>query len=125
MNLEQSSNLRFASTGILALQLFMPFFFPQSIRVLGMYSFLLGLSNPIRGFPIQLMIKCAINSQYDKRELRLHSYACVYWNFLINDWDTQGCQKTGNTTEFLRCNCSHTTNFAVLMVSMRKTINLF
>lgn len=54
---------------------------------------------------------------YDKREFQLHSYACVYWNFSTNDWDTHGCQKAGSpeTEQFLGCRCNHTTNFAVLM----------
>lgn len=104
-----------------------PFFFPHSIRkllMLGMHSLLLGLSYPIRlFFPIQLIIKRAINSQYDKREFQLYSYACVYWNILKKDWDTAGCQKSVNASGFLGCQCNHTTNFAVLMVSMRKTIS--
>ncbi|XP_021065022.1 adhesion G-protein coupled receptor G7 [Mus pahari] len=63
----------------------------------------------------QVSVQMVFNPTYDKRELQLHSYACVYWNFSMNDWDTYGCQKTGNTSEFLHCSCSHTTNFAVLM----------
>ncbi|XP_031219987.1 adhesion G-protein coupled receptor G7 isoform X2 [Mastomys coucha] len=60
-------------------------------------------------------VQMVFNPTYDKREFQLHSYACVYWNFSIKDWDTFGCQKTMNTTGFLGCQCNHTTNFAVLM----------
>nr|XP_034371182.1 adhesion G-protein coupled receptor G7 [Arvicanthis niloticus] len=60
-------------------------------------------------------VHMVFNPTYDKREFRLHSYACVYWSFSKNDWDTFGCQKIVNTTGFLGCQCSHTTNFAVLM----------
>ncbi|KAL6091708.1 hypothetical protein STEG23_031835 [Scotinomys teguina] len=66
-------------------------------------------------FPTQLSIQYVTYSQYDKREFQLHSYACVYWNFVRNDWDTHGCLKDGSSAGFLGCRCNHTTNFAVLM----------
>lgn len=60
-------------------------------------------------------VEMVFNPAYDRREFQLHSYACVYWNFSRNDWDTHGCQKDGSTEGFLGCRCNHTTNFAVLM----------
>ncbi|CAH6792418.1 adhesion G-protein coupled receptor G7 [Phodopus roborovskii] len=60
-------------------------------------------------------VQMVFNPTYDRREFQLHTYACVYWNFSTNDWDTQGCQKDGNSAGFLGCRCNHTTNFAVLM----------
>uniref|UniRef100_H2RNL8 G-protein coupled receptors family 2 profile 2 domain-containing protein n=1 Tax=Takifugu rubripes TaxID=31033 RepID=H2RNL8_TAKRU len=44
----------------------------------------------------------------------LYEFACVFWNYELNDWSTDGCSK-GNTSDgFLRCFCNHTTNFAAL-----------
>lgn len=60
-------------------------------------------------------VQMVFNPTYDKRELQLYSYACVYWNFLTKDWDTHGCQKDVSIEGFLGCRCNHTTNFAVLM----------
>ncbi|XP_028616155.1 adhesion G-protein coupled receptor G7 [Grammomys surdaster] len=60
-------------------------------------------------------VQMIFNPTYDKSEFQLHSYACVYWNFSKNDWDTFGCQKNMSITGFLGCQCNHTTNFAVLM----------
>lgn len=60
-------------------------------------------------------VQMVFNPTYDKREFQLHSYACVYWNFVTRDWDTRGCQKDGSAAGFLGCRCNHTTNFAVLM----------
>ncbi|KAL1788106.1 adhesion G-protein coupled receptor G7 [Sigmodon hispidus] len=60
-------------------------------------------------------VQMVFNPTYDRSEFQLHSYACVYWNFLKKDWDTQGCQKEGHSAGFLGCRCNHTTNFAVLM----------
>ncbi|XP_057621649.1 adhesion G-protein coupled receptor G7 [Chionomys nivalis] len=60
-------------------------------------------------------VEMVFNPAYDRREFQLHSYACVYWNFSRNDWDTHGCRKDGSTEGFLGCRCNHTTNFAVLM----------
>ncbi|KAM8770508.1 adhesion G-protein coupled receptor G7 [Rhynchonycteris naso] len=48
-----------------------------------------------------------------------HSFACVYWNFSVNDWATNGCFADERSDGFLLCHCNHTTNFAVLM-SFRK-----
>lgn len=46
----------------------------------------------------------------------LYEFACVFWNYELNDWSTDGCSK-GNTSDgFLRCFCNHTTNFAALWV---------
>ncbi|XP_069035002.1 adhesion G-protein coupled receptor G7 isoform X4 [Lepisosteus oculatus] len=45
----------------------------------------------------------------------LHDHSCVFWDYDQEVWSTAGCTK--GTDEFgnLRCQCNHTTNFAVLM----------
>ncbi|XP_024413939.1 adhesion G-protein coupled receptor G7 [Desmodus rotundus] len=60
-------------------------------------------------------VKMAFRPQYNPQEFKLHSYACVFWNFSKKDWDTKGCYKDGEAGGFVRCQCDHTTNFAVLM----------
>ncbi|KAB1283498.1 Adhesion G-protein coupled receptor G7 [Camelus dromedarius] len=60
-------------------------------------------------------VEMVFSPRYNQTEFQLHSYACVYWNFSMKDWDTYGCHKEGVTDGFLHCRCSHTTNFAVLM----------
>ncbi|KAK6325500.1 hypothetical protein J4Q44_G00048420 [Coregonus suidteri] len=45
----------------------------------------------------------------------LFDFACVSWNYTMNDWSTYGCSKVNNSADGLRCFCNHTTNFAVLM----------
>ncbi|XP_036075538.1 adhesion G-protein coupled receptor G7 [Rousettus aegyptiacus] len=60
-------------------------------------------------------VEMVFRPQYKSKEFQLHSYACVYWNFSMKDWDTNGCYKERSTNELLRCRCTHTTNFAVLM----------
>ncbi|XP_004391760.1 PREDICTED: probable G-protein coupled receptor 128 [Odobenus rosmarus divergens] len=67
--------------------------------------------NNSQGASVDIVFK----PKYDLKEFQLHSYACVYWNLLTKDWDTDGCHKNGSTDEFLYCHCNHTTNFAVLM----------
>ncbi|XP_062383571.1 adhesion G-protein coupled receptor G7-like [Sardina pilchardus] len=49
----------------------------------------------------------------------LHDFACVFWDYSVNDWSTTGCSKANLSTGSLQCSCNHTTNFAVLM-SFRK-----
>ncbi|XP_077673674.1 adhesion G-protein coupled receptor G7 [Eretmochelys imbricata] len=57
---------------------------------------------------------CIPDPQYNALEILLHDYACVFWDYGANDWNTTGCTKEGNKQE-LSCRCNHTTNFAVLM----------
>lgn len=44
----------------------------------------------------------------------LHAFACVFWNYSLNDWSTDGCSKGNASDGVLRCFCNHTTNFAAL-----------
>ncbi|XP_059543979.1 adhesion G-protein coupled receptor G7 isoform X2 [Myotis daubentonii] len=59
--------------------------------------------------------KMAFQQQYEEKELKFYSFACVYWNFKKQDWDTEGCFKDGERGGLLHCRCDHTSNFAVLM----------
>ncbi|XP_043361813.1 adhesion G-protein coupled receptor G7 [Dermochelys coriacea] len=58
-------------------------------------------------------VEIALKPKYNKMEILLHDYACVFWDYDANDWNTTGCTKKGEKK--LRCSCNHTTNFAVLM----------
>ncbi|XP_055965128.1 adhesion G-protein coupled receptor G7 [Sorex fumeus] len=65
-------------------------------------------------------VQMVFNPEYNTSQYQLKSYACVFWNFKQNDWDTFGCNKgqrirISGTDGFLRCHCNHTTNFAILM----------
>ncbi|XP_053421773.1 adhesion G-protein coupled receptor G7 isoform X2 [Nycticebus coucang] len=60
-------------------------------------------------------VEMVFSPRYNLEEFQLHSYACVFWNFSMNDWDTYGCDKVKGPDGFLQCHCNHTTNFAVLM----------
>ncbi|KAJ8251336.1 hypothetical protein GJAV_G00220230 [Gymnothorax javanicus] len=44
----------------------------------------------------------------------LYDFACVFWDYEMEDWSTKGCQKKRENSS-LGCICNHTTNFAVLM----------
>lgn len=61
-------------------------------------------------------VEMAFRPQHNPSELQLHSYACVYWNTIMEDWDTKGCSKEKLTDGFLRCKCNHMTNFAIFIV---------
>ncbi|XP_032977040.1 adhesion G-protein coupled receptor G7 isoform X3 [Rhinolophus ferrumequinum] len=60
-------------------------------------------------------VDMAFRPQHNPKEFQLNSYACVYWNISMKDWDTKGCEKEGFTNGFLRCSCNHMTSFTVLM----------
>ncbi|XP_060028194.1 adhesion G-protein coupled receptor G7 [Erinaceus europaeus] len=72
--------------------------------------------NKTRGNSKDVSVEMAFNTKYRPTGYQLHSYACVYWDFSLNDWDTRGCVKVpSGRAEFLHCRCNHTTSFAVLM----------
>lgn len=41
--------------------------------------------------------------------------SCVYWNFSLNGWSSEGCQLVYSTDSSAKCECNHLTNFAILM----------
>ncbi|XP_030850241.1 latrophilin Cirl-like [Strongylocentrotus purpuratus] len=40
---------------------------------------------------------------------------CVYWEYAINAWLSDGCNMTNTSETQTECQCNHLTNFAVLM----------
>uniref|UniRef100_A0A8B9UDX5 Adhesion G protein-coupled receptor G7 n=1 Tax=Anas zonorhyncha TaxID=75864 RepID=A0A8B9UDX5_9AVES len=58
-------------------------------------------------------VEIAFNPKYNTSKFLLHDYACVFWDYAVNDWNTAGCTKEKG--QVLRCKCNHTTHFAVLM----------
>ncbi|GLD67993.1 adhesion G-protein coupled receptor G7 [Lates japonicus] len=44
----------------------------------------------------------------------LNDFACVFWDYSVEDWNTAGCSKGNASDGVLRCFCNHTTNFAAL-----------
>ncbi|XP_070787023.1 adhesion G-protein coupled receptor G7 [Enoplosus armatus] len=44
----------------------------------------------------------------------LYDFACVFWDYSLEDWSTDGCSKGNASDGVLRCFCNHTTNFAAL-----------
>uniref|UniRef100_A0AAR2LLE6 Uncharacterized protein n=1 Tax=Pygocentrus nattereri TaxID=42514 RepID=A0AAR2LLE6_PYGNA len=53
--------------------------------------------------------------------MSIQDFACVFWDYKLGDWSTEGCIKvptpfnSSNLSASLACRCDHTTNFAVLM----------
>ncbi|XP_028655768.1 adhesion G-protein coupled receptor G7 [Erpetoichthys calabaricus] len=52
---------------------------------------------------------------YNSSGISFYDYACVFWDYTLSDWNTEGCTKTSDDDKILKCHCNHTTNFAVLM----------
>ncbi|CAB1438341.1 unnamed protein product [Pleuronectes platessa] len=46
----------------------------------------------------------------------LYDFACVSWNYTLNDWSTAGCSKGNASDGAMRCICNHTTSFAALQL---------
>ena len=43
---------------------------------------------------------------------------CVSWDFTLQDWTTEGCTTIIGEDRVVTCNCSHLTNFAVIVVML-------
>ncbi|XP_036398056.1 adhesion G protein-coupled receptor F5 [Megalops cyprinoides] len=46
-----------------------------------------------------------------------HEIYCVFWNFTLSDWSSNGCswEKTGDIPDQAICKCEHLTSFSTLM----------
>ena len=42
---------------------------------------------------------------------------CVSWDFILDDWTAEGCETDAGSDGVVTCNCTHLTNFAILVVS--------
>ncbi|XP_038059975.1 uncharacterized protein LOC119730971 isoform X2 [Patiria miniata] len=65
--------------------------------------------------PVVIQFKApAINETEQNRTIK-----CVFWDFDLNDrvgdWSTAGCLLARETNDTVSCNCSHATNFAILV----------
>ncbi|XP_067849207.1 adhesion G-protein coupled receptor G7 isoform X2 [Heptranchias perlo] len=60
-------------------------------------------------------VELLFNPKYNSAEYFIHDHACVFWDYDVDDWNTAGCSKSTDKFGHLRCQCNHTTNFAVLM----------
>ncbi|XP_048765393.2 adhesion G-protein coupled receptor F3-like isoform X7 [Ostrea edulis] len=40
---------------------------------------------------------------------------CVFWNFTLRSWSSEGCNTTKVNNHVTKCECDHLTNFAILM----------
>ena len=48
---------------------------------------------------------------------------CVSWDFTLQDWITEGCTTIVGEDMVVTCNCTHLTNFAVLVVMLANLIS--
>lgn len=53
--------------------------------------------------------------------IREGSEVCVSWDFMAagnrGNWSTEGCTRVASSDGVVTCQCTHLTNFAVLIVS--------
>ncbi|XP_048868723.1 adhesion G-protein coupled receptor G7 isoform X2 [Brienomyrus brachyistius] len=61
------------------------------------------------------------------RNATLYDFACVFWDYSLGDWSTEGCFKSNRLSEtdlargMVGCVCNHTTSFSMLL-SFRKDV---
>ncbi|XP_041834318.1 adhesion G-protein coupled receptor G7 [Melanotaenia boesemani] len=68
-----------------------------------------GLESSVVPQHVEMMFQPAVlNGSF------LHDFSCVFWNYSLQDWSTNGCSKGNASDGVLRCFCNHTTNFAAL-----------
>uniref|UniRef100_A0A9J7ZN90 Adhesion G protein-coupled receptor F8 n=1 Tax=Cyprinus carpio carpio TaxID=630221 RepID=A0A9J7ZN90_CYPCA len=56
-----------------------------------------------------------ISFTFDITDQSLGNPQCVFWNFILNTWDSTGCEVKRKDTGKITCECNHTTSFSILM----------
>ncbi|XP_051730510.1 adhesion G protein-coupled receptor F5-like isoform X2 [Ctenopharyngodon idella] len=77
----------------------------------------------INGDVVVVKVTQTINNIYfafDITDQSLGNPQCVFWNFILDAWDSTGCEakpyiSKGNETGKITCECNHTTSFSILM----------
>ena len=47
---------------------------------------------------------------------------CVYWDYEVHGWSDEGCKVVASNTTMTQCECSHLTNFAVVMRPVAQSV---
>uniref|UniRef100_A0A9J7ZSB2 Adhesion G protein-coupled receptor F8 n=1 Tax=Cyprinus carpio carpio TaxID=630221 RepID=A0A9J7ZSB2_CYPCA len=56
-----------------------------------------------------------ISFTFDITNQSLGNPQCVFWNFILDNWDSTGCEVKRNNIGNTTCECNHTTSFSILM----------
>ncbi|XP_073667574.1 adhesion G protein-coupled receptor F4-like [Paramisgurnus dabryanus] len=56
-----------------------------------------------------------ISFTFDITDTTLKNPQCVFWNFSLDRWDSNGCKVKRSWNETITCECDHTTSFSILM----------
>ncbi|XP_055042517.2 adhesion G-protein coupled receptor F1 [Misgurnus anguillicaudatus] len=56
-----------------------------------------------------------ISFTFDITNTSLKNPQCVFWNFSLDRWDSNGCKVKLSGNETVTCECDHTTSFSILM----------
>nr|XP_055042517.1 adhesion G-protein coupled receptor F1-like [Misgurnus anguillicaudatus] len=56
-----------------------------------------------------------ISFTFDITNTSLKNPQCVFWNFSLDRWDSNGCKVKRSGNETVTCECDHTTSFSILM----------
>ncbi|KJE89316.1 hypothetical protein CAOG_00812 [Capsaspora owczarzaki ATCC 30864] len=59
--------------------------------------------------PIRFTMEVDLSSGMSPSKL-----VCAFWNYTLNNWDTNGCVSANATATSIDCACTHATNFAIL-----------
>lgn len=81
-----------------------------------------SINGPLLAFsvipPINYTLDPPISLRFEHYQQNLTNVACVFWKFQIGSsgyWSNEGCQVKESNTTMTECQCSHLTNFAILM----------
>ncbi|XP_051951493.1 adhesion G protein-coupled receptor F5-like [Xyrauchen texanus] len=75
--------------------------------------------NRINGDVVVIKVNQTINNisfTFDITDETLGNPQCVFWNFILDGWDSTGCEvRPLNESGKVKCECNHTTSFSILM----------
>ncbi|XP_073712332.1 adhesion G-protein coupled receptor F1-like [Misgurnus anguillicaudatus] len=74
--------------------------------------------NRIIGDVVVIKVNQTVNNislTFDITNELLGNPQCVFWNFDLDRWDSDGCKVKHSGNETVTCECNHTTSFSMLM----------
>ncbi|XP_073672430.1 uncharacterized protein [Paramisgurnus dabryanus] len=74
--------------------------------------------NQINGDVVVIKVNQTVNNislTFDITNEQLGNPQCVFWNFNLDRWDSNGCKVKHSGNGKVTCECNHTTSFSILM----------